>query len=96
MTHTLNKVGVVLFGRNDLLREGLRRIIESNGFDVSATEQHLKVFLDGDPGPLRRPAKLFIIDAADAASVDEESIEAIHRHCPDARIVILHDVFDLE
>ncbi|MFC3174623.1 LuxR C-terminal-related transcriptional regulator [Novosphingobium bradum] len=96
MTHTLDKVGIVLFGRNDLLREGLRRIIESNGFDVSATEQHLTLFLAGNPGPLRRPAKLFIIDAADSVDVDEESIEAVHHHAPDARIVILHDAFDMD
>lgn len=86
------KVDVVLLGQNNLVREGLRRIIQSDQFNVTVSEENLGSLPDWDEAC--RAAQLFIIDAGAADDLAAHDLGQLRENFPRARIVVLHDAFD--
>jgi two-component system nitrate/nitrite response regulator NarL len=85
--HLQKQFCIAIVSRNEIEREGLRRVLTEKAFQVVATHRdHFGLDLDalsadGDPPPL------VIIDA----SSDEESLETcryVHEHWPRCKIVI--------
>ncbi len=83
---------VVIIGRNEILREGLRRILADQGFSVIAAVSEHQSFI-GNAGST--PPQLMIVDAE---TVDEGiDICALLREAyPEPRIVMIGDRHDLE
>ena len=96
MTTIHDGASVALFGRNDLLREGLRRILESNGFKVRVADKKPDHFLGDYTRSASEHTDLFIFDYDRCMDVDSERIEMVHDQFPGARVVILHDIFDFD
>ena len=86
------KIDVVLLGQNNLVREGLRRIIQSDQFNVAVSEESRSFLLNRDSHG--QTAELFVIDAGNSDSLDTSDVEQIHHDFPTAKIVFLHDAFD--
>jgi len=89
-----NKIDVVLLGHNNLVREGLRRIIHGDQFNVAASEESSSFLLNRDAH--KDVVELFIVDAGAAACLDVADLAQIHEEYPTAKIVMLHDEFDFD
>ncbi len=83
---------VVIIGRNEILREGLRRILADQGFSViAAVSEHQSII--GNVGSA--PPQLVIVDAE---TVDEgiDICALLRKAYPEPRIVMIGDRHDLE
>ena len=86
-------VNVALLGRNSIVREGLRRILDDENFHVIQSVDQpdsLRSIHTDDPEPL-----LIVLDSG--ADQDElDSVRSLQRRFPDARLVLLSDSFDFD
>jgi len=79
-----------ILGKNELIREGLRRILSEEGFRVVVTSSHLDDFVE-----TRSSVELILVDAniCDAGLAD---CVALHEALPSVRIVLMADEFSAE
>jgi two-component system, NarL family, nitrate/nitrite response regulator NarL len=84
---------VSVLSHNEIVREGLRRILTDQGFAVIQTvaEAH-ELNLSGEAGPV---AELIIVDA-NAFSEGVLSCEQVRARHPDLRIVLMVDEYDID
>ncbi|MFA7585438.1 MAG: response regulator transcription factor [Novosphingobium sp.] len=83
-----------MLGQNDLIREGLKRIIDGEDFDVAFCEKNIHCLLDRES--YVTTAELIVVDAGNAECVETDGVQRLHSRFPDARVVILHDFFDFD
>lgn len=84
-------VRVSLLGQNAIVREGLRRILSDEGFDVRQSVD--------DPSRLaddQAHDDLLILIDGDGQNVGTEMIYALHSRFASVRLVVLSDRFELE
>ena len=86
-------LSTVVVGRNSLAREGLRRILDSDNFAVTASIESGLCIL-GDDAMDENP-NLFILDNSDAEHMETE-LEVLCNSYPSSRKVILADHFQLD
>lgn len=84
---------VLIVGRNEILREGLRRILVETGFDARAISPDglMAAMEDG----VAFAPQLIILDSGLEAA-DLEACRALRDHLPSARLVLLGEECDLE
>lgn len=79
---------VSIMSKNEIVREGLRRILIEHGFEVSTQAEDRA-------GGERRQADLTIVDASNLADGLADCQAARARH-PDSRIVLMMDTYSLD
>src|SRR3982750_605549 len=89
---TREGIRVALLSRNELAREGLRRILISQDFVVCGSVRDSTALAsgqtkDGDP-------EIIIVDNAGSAAL--ETCRELNERYPQARLVLLADNFDIE
>jgi two-component system nitrate/nitrite response regulator NarL len=85
-------VDVVIVGRNEIVREGLRRILADQGFSVLATQPDHPVFAAA--GEMGSPQLIIVDSPSVAEGID---ICALLRAAyPEPRLVMIGDTYDLE
>ncbi len=85
----LDPIRVALLSRNAIVREGLRRILADEHFQVTQSTDH--------PSRLENDEGCFLIVIDKAVGLDETAdVEYLHNRFPDARIVLLTDEFNFD
>lgn len=87
---------VVIVGRNEIVREGLSRVLSEQGFSVMAAVPEYSAVMTGDEGARHASMPRLII--VDAESRDEgiDVCALLRQAFPDSRLVIMADDSDLE
>lgn len=84
-----NPIRVALLGRNAIVREGLRRILADEHFQVTQSADH--------PSRLVQDDGNFLIVIDNVVGLDETAdVEYLQARFPQARIVLLSDEFNFE
>ncbi|MET0364213.1 MAG: response regulator transcription factor [Sphingobium sp.] len=89
-----NPIRIALLARNAIVREGLKRILSDEDFEITESVDHLSR-LEGMSSPGDRGADLIVLDnGADDGELD--NIRTLHERFPHARLVLLSDEFDMD
>src|SRR5258708_1503079 len=87
-------VRTVLVDRNDLFREGLRRILSETSFRVTRDSATLEGILEGFSG--KAPPQLLILNAVADYRATASEVRRFKDCYPDARVVMLTDHCDFD
>jgi two-component system nitrate/nitrite response regulator NarL len=87
------KVSIAIVGKNEIVREGLSRILVEEGFTVLATSVDVAALQ-----PDLTDAPVFDLIVVDAQSMMDglAAVRTLHHNFPHARVVILGDDFSVE
>lgn len=84
---------IAIVGRNEIAREGLRRILSESGFDIVGTASSATSLIEAsEPGD---PPGLIIIDSSSSAS-SNACCAQLREVFPDARIVVMSEDYSVE
>ena len=86
-------VKVALLGRNSIVREGLRRILDDENFHVIQSVEHPDSLLSIHADV---PEPLLIVMDGGADHDDLDNLRSLQRRFPEARFVLLSDSFDFD
>lgn len=89
-----NLVRVALLARNAIVREGLKRILADDHFEVTQSVDHHSRLRDAEPLEDQRTDLIVMDNGSDEG--DLENIRALHERFPEARLVLLSDQFDMD
>jgi two-component system nitrate/nitrite response regulator NarL len=84
------ELAIGILGKNELIREGLGRILSEQGFRVVATSPRIQDFLDG-----AAPVEMILVDA----NICDEGLTdciRLHEALPSVRIILMADEFSAE
>jgi len=87
-------VHVALLGQNAIVREGLRRILADEHFQVVQSVDHVSR-LHCDEESEDHSCLVIIVDGS-GDPIDSEQITGLRRRFPDARLVLLSDTFEFD
>lgn len=83
-------LAIIIFGRNELVREGLGRILSEQGFRVVATPSQIEEVIEKGA-----ETDIVLIDSS-VSKAGLADCQRIHEGLPDARIVLMVDEFSAE
>lgn len=89
-----NIVRVALLARNAIVREGLKRILADDQFEVTQSVDHHSRLRDVLPDEDQGTDLIVMDNGSDVGEL--ENIRALHERFPNARLVMLSDQFDME
>jgi len=89
-----NPVRVALLGRNAIVREGLRRILADDHFEVTQSVDHHSRLHDIQSQEDRGSYLIVMDNGVDQTEMT--SIRTLQQRFPDARLVMLSDQFDFD
>ncbi|HEX7871600.1 MAG TPA: response regulator transcription factor [Sphingobium sp.] len=89
-----NPVRVALLARNAIVREGLKRILADEDFEITESVDHPSRLEDLSPHGAKGADLIVVDNGADDGELD--NIRTLHERFPNARLVLLSDEFDMD
>jgi two-component system, NarL family, nitrate/nitrite response regulator NarL len=91
------QVETILISDNALFWMGLKQVLSGTQFEVSEVLSKA-AFEDRSslPSPSGSEPTLFIVDVEDCSAATVKLVRCLKTHCPDARIMMLADTFELD